>query len=212
LVHEHFGEFHLLDFLHPKRPPAPPNYYRRAAVYVGALVVLAFMGGYQAWETHQESQDQLATMRAELDAATTRLNKVKQKQAVVEAIWNWETDNVNWLDELYDLARRFPNGRDATIRRMTVSPGSNGQLVIDLSVQVRDPEVITQMGNELRDAYHDVRSKGVSEQSSSTDYPWSFETRITLRKRDTEEYRKNAPTPPDDGNLASTPGSAFQTK
>ena len=212
LVHEHFGESHMLDFVHPKRPPAPPNYYRRAAVYIGALVVLVCMGGYHAWEVYQENQGQLETMRAELDAATFRLNKVKQKQAVVEAIWNWETDNVNWLDELYDLAKRLPNGRDATIRRMTISPGSAGQLVIDLSVQVRHPDVITQMGEQLRDAYHDVRSKGVSEQSSSTDYPWSFETRITLRKRDVEAYRQTAPTPPDDGNLASTPVNPTQTQ
>ncbi len=94
-----------------------------------------------------------------------KLDKVKQKQAVVDAVWRWETDNVNWLDELYDLTRRFPSGRDAIIRRLTISPGRDGELVVDLYVQVRDPAVITQFGDQLRDTFHDVRSTGVSEQA-----------------------------------------------
>ena len=63
---------------------------------------------------------------------------------------------------------------------MTISPGSDGQLVVSLTVEVRDPAVITQLGEQLRDAYHDVRNRDVSEQPASTDYPWQFETRITL--------------------------------
>jgi hypothetical protein len=45
----------------------------------------------------------------------------------------------------------------------------------------------------------------VSEQSSSTDYPWQFETLITLRKREVDEYRQNMPDVPPDGNIAATP-------
>ena len=169
------------------------------------MLALVGIGAYYLWDVSEQAAAEIAELRDALDNTTAKLEKVKQKQAVVDAVWRWQTDNVNWLDELYDLTRRFPNGRDAIIRRLTISPGRDGELVVDLYVQVRDPAVITQLGDQLRDAFHDVRSKGVSEQSSSTDYPWQFETRITLRKRDVDEYRKSAPDVPPDGNIAATP-------
>ncbi|MHB0956031.1 MAG: type IV pilus biogenesis protein PilM [Pirellulaceae bacterium] len=205
MIHEHFDATHPLDFLHPKRPPAPPNYYRQGVVYAAAVLALVGAGAYYLWDANQQAASEIADLRKTLDNTIAKLEKVKQKQAVVDAVWRWETDNVNWLDELYDLTRRFPNGRDAIIRRLTISPGRGEELVVDLYVQVRDPAVITQLGDQLRDAFHDVRSKGVSEQSSSTDYPWQFETRITLRKRDVDDYRKSMPDVPRDGNIAATP-------
>ena len=65
------------------------------------------------------------------------------------------------------------------------------------------------MDDRLRDEYHDVRSTGVSEQEASSDYPWQFETRITLRPRDKEEYRKSLPEEqqpqePADGGIAAS--------
>jgi hypothetical protein len=45
------------------------------------------------------------------------------------------------------------------------------------------------MGDQIRDSHHDVRSKRVSERTSSKDYPWQFETQITLRPRSVNQYR-----------------------
>ncbi len=123
---------------------------------------------------------------------------------MVDAVWQWQTDNVNWLDEFFDLAQRFPSGRDAMVRRLSVSPGRNAESVINLTVNVRDQAVIAQLGNQLRDANHDVRNSDVSEQTSSADYPWQFETRITVRKREVDDYRKNAPADKPKGDIAAS--------
>jgi hypothetical protein len=90
------------------------------------------------------------------------------------------------------------------IRRLTISPGRGGQKVVDLTVQVRSPEVITQFEDRLRDSFHDVVSQDVSERSSSDDYPWQFETRITLTRRDKEDYQRPESTPQADGDIASS--------
>lgn len=190
MVHEHFQNGHPVDFLHPKRPPPPPNYVRRAAVYGAAVLTLLTFGGYHLWTLRQEDAAEVDKAQAALNSAVERLDKAKKKQAVVDAVRNWAIDNVNWLDELYDLARRLPSGKDAMVRRLTVSRGRGDQLVVDLTMHVRDPSVITQLGDGLRDEYHDVQSTNVSEQTSSKDYPWQFETRITLRRREVEQYRQ----------------------
>ncbi len=193
MIYDHYAKSHATDFLHPKEPPPPPNQVRQVAGYVAAAMLVVVIGGYMMWESRAKAAEELAGIRSTLTKTTERLEKVKQKRAVVDAVWQWQGDNVNWLDEFYDLARRFPSGRDAMIRRFSVSPGRGGASVIDLNVHVRDPAVVTQMEDQLRDAYHDVRCTGVSEQAAAGDYPWQFETRITLRPRDTDEYRKNAP-------------------
>jgi hypothetical protein len=193
MVHEHYGNSHAVDFLHPKEPPPPPNYLRRAGLYAAMALVVLAIGGYMMWDARAKTNEEIADLKNSLKKTTQRLDKIKQKQAVVDAVWQWESDNVNWLDEFYDLARRFPSGRDAMVRRFSISPGRGGASVINMNVNVRDPDVITQMGDRLRDDFHDVRSKGVSEQSASADYPWQFETRITLRPRDKQEYQKDVP-------------------
>ena len=192
IVNDHYAQSHATDFLHPKEPPPPPNYVRRALSYAGVVLILVLVGAYFLWQTRAKEASEIASLRKTLDSTTARLNKVKQKQAVVDAVWQWETDNVNWLDELYDLARRLPDGRDAMIRRLSVSAGRDGRNVIDMSVHVRDPDVVTRLGDSLRDKFHDVRSRGVSEQPASTDYPWQFDTTIKLQRRAPEDYRKSA--------------------
>ncbi len=189
MVHEHFAGAHPLDFLHPKQPPSPPNYWRRFGGYAAAAAVLLACVGYIQWNSNARKTEELNDLRGSLKTLTERLEKVQQKQLVVRAIQAWQGDGVNWLDELYDITRRFPKGRDAMVRKLNVAPSRGGASVIDMAVQVRDPKVVTELGDQIRDSYHDVRSKRVSERSSSEDYPWQFETQITLRPRTVGQYR-----------------------
>jgi hypothetical protein len=189
MVHEHFADGHALDFLHPKQPPPPPNHWRRIGGYAAIAALLLICFGYYQWNARAKADEDLDKLRSSLKTLTKKLEKVQQKQRVVLAIQNWQRDGVNWLDELYDITSRFPKGSEALVRKLNVAPGRGGASVIDMAVQVRDPTVVTQMGDRIRDSHHDVRSKRVSERSSSQDYPWQFETQITLRPRTVLQYR-----------------------
>ncbi|MFW6170642.1 MAG: hypothetical protein ACODAD_09145 [Planctomycetota bacterium] len=188
MVYDHYGKKHAVDFLHPKKPAAPPNPWRRVGGYAAAVILLLAVGGYTWWQERAETAREIAEMKTTLNNTLTHLNKVREKQAVVNAVWQWERTSFNWLDEFYDLARRFPSGREAMVRRFSVAPGR-----INMTVHVSDPEVITKMDNELQDAFHRVRTKGVTEQPTFEDYPWQFQTQITLRPRTTQQYRSQLP-------------------
>jgi Tfp pilus assembly PilM family ATPase len=188
MVYEHADQSFPVNFLQPKQPPPPPNYVRRGIAYAAMAIVLLGAGGYYLWSEQASKTAELQAMRGSLTKLTRRLEKVKEKAAVVDAIQRWDADNINWLDELYDITRRFPSGEDAMVRRITISPSRGGTSVVDMSVQVRDQDVVTRLGDQMRAAGHDVRSKRVSEQSSSNEYPWRFDTRITLRRRNTDDY------------------------
>lgn len=209
MVYDHYGQSHAVDFLHPKEPPIPPNPWRRAAAYAAVVLVLLGVGGYKLWESRQASNQQIAEMKTELQKTLTHLGKIREKQAVVNAVWQWERSSVNWLDEFYDLARRFPPGHEAMVRRFSVSPGR-----IDMTVYVSDPDVITKMDNELQDQFHQVRTKGVTEQPALEDYPWQFQTRITLYPRTTEQYRHGLPAEvfEEDGETEKKPAGQTEKK
>ena len=48
--------------------------------------------------------------------------------------------------------------------------------------------------NNVRDNFHDIRSKQVREQQSEKDYTWRFESSISVLKRKKEQYAKDFET------------------
>ncbi|MFO7904104.1 MAG: hypothetical protein R6U98_15680, partial [Pirellulaceae bacterium] len=89
MVYDHYGHTHAVDFLHPKKPAAPPNPWRRFGGYAAAVIVLLAVGGYTWWEDRAETAQEIAQMKTTLDDTLTHLAKVREKQALVNAVWNW---------------------------------------------------------------------------------------------------------------------------
>ncbi|MBN2292724.1 MAG: pilus assembly protein PilM, partial [Pirellulales bacterium] len=185
---------HAIDFLHPRRRPAPRS-RRRPLVIAGSLAAaLALVGGYHVL-------DQLSTADADNRALQKKLSDLKQlvkkaqkKEEVVRAVSEWQSNDVNWLDELRDMSLRFPSSRDTVVLRMTLSRARGSGGAVNYSGLVRDPLIVVRMESNMRDKYHDIRSKRVQEQPDK-DYTWRFETAMTVAKRAKEEYDSHLPKP-----------------
>lgn len=188
LLDEATGERHAIDFLHPRRGPAPPNRLRQAIIAAAAAALVVLVGGLFMW-------DKLATLDAgnrELAAEAKRLGRLakqaEKKKELVQAIRGWEAHDVNWLDELRDLSLRFPSSRDVMVLRMSMAPARGGGGTIDLSGLVRDPSIVVRMEQNVRDQYHEVRSKRVHERHGEKAYTWRFDTLMIVSKREKRRY------------------------
>ena len=115
------------------------------------------------------------------------LAKVGRRQRVATAITNWQADDINWLDELRDLSIRFPGPAEALVQRMNVTPVNQGNLVT-LQLRVKDPSVVPLMEANLRDEYHAIQSKRVSEIPDAEEFGWQLDTTILVRPRPRELY------------------------
>ncbi len=102
-------------------------------------------------------------------------------QDIVDAVATWQRTDITWLDELQELSDRFPQRRESLVRRLSAQAASDGTGVVDLSVQVRSPEVVTELESAIRDHRHSVSSKRVTEVADSAELNWSFETRVVFR-------------------------------
>lgn len=213
-----------IDLLAPKRSPKPPNPVVRWAT-IGSLAAIALaIGFYFMLADVQTMQDDLTRLQNEVDETKLVAAKLQEKADETRLVRNWLGDSVDWLAHLRTLSDQFPDGQSASVSRLTAtSLEDGGQL--DLSVQVRDQELVADLESRLRQANFAVTSKQVSEQAGN-DYQWRFETRIRFPQSpldDREEIEAfvagpplpTSPSSPSDlapsdlapGDLAPTPGA-----
>ena len=176
-----------IDFAHPRKPPQPRSRWRQFAFYVTAASLLLAAIATFLYRDHLATRQALNNLQLRADQFQRRLEKVRAKQVIVDAVARWRSDDVTWLDELRDVSARFPHGSDAAVRKMSLGSSPGGG-VLDLKLQVRDPQTIAAMESGLRDPFHQVRSKRISEIADGGDLPWQFETLITLQRRDRPDY------------------------
>ena len=193
LLDEVHRQAHAVDLLNPKRPPKP----RSRKLFAAVLAVLLAVVALGAW--HAKSQD-----LAELDERIEQLRGEKKKyddlykraavqRRTVVAIRQWEAVEVNWLDELRDLSLRIPSSRDVLLSRITMSPSRSGGGDVRFSGLVRDPKVVFQMEDNIRDRFHRISSRRQTQRSAVGDYTWSFETTINVKRRPTSDYARYLP-------------------
>ncbi len=170
-----------LDFVNPSQPELPPSRWSKWAMWgsVAALVLGVF--GYIAWSDRAEQLSQIESKKEILRGLLKREVKSQKLQDIVNAVEGWRANEITWLDELKDVSDRFPRRSESLVRRMSLSSSGNGTGVIDLSVQVSSPDVVTGLEDAIRDGRHSVSSKRVTEVSDSQELTWSFETRIVFR-------------------------------
>ena len=133
------------------------------------------------YSDNQEQKQAIETKKSSLQRFSKRANKSLEYQDIVDAVHQWQKSDIAWLDEIQDLTQRFPMQSESLVKRMTMSTGNDGYGVVDLSVQVSSPDVVTALEAAIRDDRHSVTSKRVAEVSDSENLNWSFETRIIFR-------------------------------
>jgi hypothetical protein len=176
-----------VDVLAPKKSPVPPNPVYRWATIGAVATVAALAGGYFLLADVQQLRDDLAFEKAELEKAQQVAAKFQEKADETRVVQQWLGNQVDWLDQLKLLSERFPQGQDAHLRRLRAVAGEMAGGGIDLSVEVKSPELVATLENRLRDAGFTVSSQQVSEQGAGAEYPWQFEARLAFAGEPLEE-------------------------
>jgi len=209
-----FQKHHLaVDLIHPKVPPVPPNPMRRWAAIAALALGSLGVGSYTMLSDVSALKTQVDEKQQELVEAERVAAKMQEKADETRMVQQWLGDQVDWLSQLQRLSSRFPEGQLANVRRLSAGvDGTTG--VIDLSVQVNDPNRVADLENALRDARFSITSKRVSEQTNNEEYPWQFEARIAfpitpIDERDEETFMlpSSVETPVSDPAPESAEGS-----
>ena len=200
-IEEKSGRAPAIDFLRPRRRARPRSRHRNLVVAAAAVLVVAAVGGLMFWDKVSAATADNQQLDAELHNLKGLLEKAGEQKRLVEAIHDWQSSDITWLDELRDLSIRFPSARDMVVLRMIVAAAHGGGGDVEIQGMVRDPSIVYRMEENVRDKFHhEVRSKREQERVHEKIYTWHFETSMSVNRRDKTQYVSHLP---DQGAAAS---------
>ena len=167
-----------VNLLAPKRAPAPPNPWLRWGGLGGLAAAATIAGSTFLLRDVGELREQATAAQNELKDTGRVTSKYQEKSDQVAWVESWLGDQVDWVSELSDLASRLPDGKDATVRRLTATINAKGNGALDLSMQVKSQEIISELENRIRGAKYTIVSKQITQNADSQEYPWQFESHI----------------------------------
>jgi hypothetical protein len=168
-----------VNLLAPKRPPEPPNPFLKPALWSAAGLAALTLAGYALMTDVWKLQEEVQALQVEVQDSSKLAAKMQEKSDNTTLVEKWLADQVDWLAVLNEVSQRMPDGQDASVGRLSAS-AEGKQAVLDLSVQVVDPEKISQLEGKLRSVKYAVSSKRISQSPEASEYPWRFETRIVF--------------------------------
>ncbi len=162
----------VLDFLHPRQKPKPPNH---ALPFVLLLVLLAAAFAY-LWHWNKKDllrrTNETAQLAQELGSLQEEYGRLQPQYSILDGTLAWDRAGVNVLDTLRDILLRIPPAPDMLISRMAYNqydPMYNSPVFI-LSAKITEPQVYSRFLREMTsDNAYRVNSRGPVQIPSATD-------------------------------------------
>lgn len=162
----------ILDFLHPRQMPKPPNY---ALPFVLFLLILAGVFAY-LWHWNKKDllrlNNEAAQLAQTLSGVQAEYGQLQPQYAILDSALGWDRTGVNVLDTLRDILLRLPPAPDMLISRMAYNqfdPMYNSPVFI-LSAKITEPQVYDRFLRDMTsDNAYRVNSNGPVQTPSATD-------------------------------------------
>lgn len=139
-----------INFAAPRQPKAekdPKQTQLLVAAGVAALLLLA--GGLYGLVQLNAADDKLAQLQKKKSDLEKQIKDLEPDAKRLDAAKKWKARGVNWLDELFEMADRFPHTSGFTASSFTgqsIQPDNKGnqphQGRMDLKVSARTPEPV----------------------------------------------------------------------
>lgn len=190
LLDEAGGMAHPVDLLHPRRKPKPRSLWKPVAAVV-LLVVLLGAGHY--WLKQRELQglqEQFKEVQARQNDVYKQYTSALPRRTTVARLTQWDQQGAICLDELRDMSRRLPSGRNLLLTRIafTPNPRNPAMTMVSLRGQASNSEYIRYCNSlYARDPHHKMVMRSVGAEPDSN-YPWHFSGTLLVARTPAKDY------------------------
>jgi Tfp pilus assembly PilM family ATPase len=221
-----------IDFASPRQAVTKEAAGKRLVAAVAALAALLVIGGLGfGYIKVQEKQTQLTKLVKEKNDLDKMRKELEEDEKRIKVFNDWEATRINWLDELYDLAARFPSIEGTRIEQFRIEPIAQqkgakikyvARIVLKVATEAAEHMDKLQMALSADKRYHNIRKEtkgGTSSLNSRMNK--IYELRADVEKRPPSEYTRKlaASVPPkptrgkdggtDDDSGGGFPGTGF---
>jgi hypothetical protein len=201
-----------INFASPRQPKVEKDPNRRKYLLAGAFAAVLMLAGwafgYMQVLAAEDRVKELREEKAQVEKMKTDLGTDAAKYAAVTA---WAAPEVVWLDELYDLADRFPAGDAVRVNsllttQLAADKTGKREAAAKLEVRVgaRNPDPVSALqtsydkDNPERNKYYlSVKKLTAGKATGGTPYSELFVVEVKVNHRKPEEYTRAATfTPP----------------
>ena len=189
LLDEAEGVAPAFDFLHPRRRPPPPTKRRQYLTAAAAVLVLLLGGGGYVWLQLRALDEEIAGLlqqSAQADKAVEHARKVEER---ADAIGQWASREIIWLDELAELAADLPPAQEAVLASIEGALTREGA-ELRLQGYVKSAGTVSSLEANLRDDRHRVELRRHQQDSKMRDYAWRFESTVVISQAESQPKRE----------------------
>lgn len=168
----------LIDFLHPKRPPAPAS--KRHVITFGVAAMLAVLIGllvlgFVRKTSLETRKTQLNNQIAAINRSKPERTKQQQQLAVLDA---WLANDIAWFDEIDWLSRHLPDAAAIVLSSMTMR-SVKGVATMTIPAMAKGVDITALLEDMLTDAKHRVEVGNMTDNQNNRQYPIRFQMLIS---------------------------------
>jgi Tfp pilus assembly PilM family ATPase len=190
-----------INFVHPKeaKPPRDPNKWRALAAAC-AVLVLAVGTTIYAMTSLAARDRELKELNIVKVGMEGQLQQMEKEDTNRVAVQEWMDNRIIWLDELYDLTERFPDGNVARLTKLSADPLTHtakdkqhiGRINLE-GVTTETPKELENLLSHFRaDGYYGVEPLTLNRNLLRIE-PWrfrsQFKTSMSVAKREPKKYQ-----------------------
>jgi hypothetical protein len=176
------GTRHAIDFLNPRKRPAPPSTRRRNLIVASCVLggILIATGVVSAGLKYYDNQ--IAGLNEQIADLNKGVDRAKVLIANADAVKDFTDGDVTLLDEIYELSQRIPDADHLRLDSVNMSTANVKRgAVINLKGHAKEADVIPNMEDSLRFEDNVVEGKYGTYDQNQTKYPWLFDTSVTVK-------------------------------
>lgn len=187
-----------IDFLNPRRKPAPANNRRLTGIVAAAVVLFLLLGAFFLWRQLGDLDaeiERLTAKSASLNPLVERGGKIEKQAGELRA---WSASDIDWLSEFHRLSLQLPPAKEVMVTQLRAGGLTEGG-EMQLEGLVQNAGVIEQLTVGLRDEQHTVEHKVGQQSDKHPRYRWFFKSAVQI------EGGEPSPSPAKTPAAAQTP-------
>ena len=182
-----------LDFLNPRKPVVKPDKRKRTAIMASAVSAVVLIGSITGFQLYLSGQDKEIKLRNGQVAEQYKLLKDGTPiLAAAAVVRNWETGDVNVLDQLVQTNDVLPGTDRIYLKDLTIASANTGKirLTIQASGGAVDRKDVDALKARFHDAKYDVLPLPLGKRRSDRKYAYPFDVNAQIPHAEEKSDKK----------------------